>query len=181
MAGSEDIVFEISGNAHMKCYQDLRLAVEITHGYLPVQPSMKELTAEIVPQLKAKKSADSVARALARAAEDAWDNGDRYILENKYGFRCKPTPKELILKLARTMKPSMEYRLWREDASGAYGIIASTPDGDHWMAVAPFLRDEAKALAVIRVLNQSEVSFEQFRELMLSGSLLTLIERELQV
>lgn len=176
MAGSEDIVFEISGKAYMSCYQDLRHAVEITHEHLPAQISMGELTGAVVPRLQSKKTADSVARALARAAEDAWDNGGRYILENKYGFRCKPTPKELILKLARTMKPSVEYRLWKEDHSGTYGIIASTTDENHWMAVAPFLRDENKALAVTRVLNQSEVSFEQFRELMVSGAILTLIE-----
>ena len=47
MIGAKEIIYEISGNAHLKCYQDLQLAVEIAHEHLPVLLSMKELT-EIV-------------------------------------------------------------------------------------------------------------------------------------
>ena len=108
MVASAEIVFEISGNAYRSCYQYLQMAVGIAHEHLPTQLSMKEISDKVVAQLNATQSSDSVARALARATEDAWDHGGRQVLESKYGFRCKPTPKELIFKLARSITRPME-------------------------------------------------------------------------
>jgi len=194
MGRAEDIVFEISGNAHLSCYEDLCRAVEIACAHFPEQLSMKELSAAVVPRLKEKKTAQSVSRALSRAAEDAWENGGRTILEEKYGFRIKPSPKELIFKLARAMGKSeeymekqiehvgepVEYRVWEGKNPRRYGIIASRRDEDHWMAVAPFLRDEGKAAAIIYVLNESQTSMESFQELVLTNTLTDLIAEEFQ-
>ena len=180
MGRAEDIVFEISGNAYLNCYEDLCRAVEIACEHFPEQLSMKELSAAVVPRLKGKKNAQSVSRALSRAVEDAWENGGRNVLEEKYNFRMKPSPKELIFKLARAMGKSVEYRVWKGAFPRSYGIIASRRDEDHWMAVAPFLRDESKAAAIVYVLNESQTSMESFQELVLTNTLTDLIMEEFQ-
>jgi len=179
MAGAEDIVFEISGNAHMNCYQDLRLAVEIAHAHLPTQLSMKELTAAIVPKLESKKKASSIARALARATEDAWDHHGRDILENKYGFRHRPTPKELILKLARAIQTPVEYRLLK-DASGKYSIIASNPNENCWMVVSPLLKED-HAVSIIHTLSEAGMSMECFRDWLFQDGLTKMLDGDFHV
>lgn len=180
MGRAEDIVFEISGNAHLSCYEDLCRAVEIACAHFPEQLSMKELSAAVVPRLKGKKTAQSVSCALSRAVEDAWENGGRRVLEEKYNFRVKPSPKELIFKLAHAMGEAVEYRVWEGKYPRRYGIIASRRDEDHWMAVAPFLRDEGKAAAIVYVLNESQTSMESFQELVLTNTLTDLITEEFQ-
>ncbi|MBR5471845.1 MAG: hypothetical protein IKU81_07000 [Oscillibacter sp.] len=180
MSGAEEIVFEISGNAHRNCYEALRAAVEIAHEKLPVQLSMKELSAAVIPKLKGEIAVASVARALARATEDAWDNGGREVLQCKYGFRTKPTPKELIFRLARAMEPSGEYRILK-DSTGKCGIVVSKPGEGYWMAVAPCLKDEDRLAAVIQQLNQAHMSIELFRELVFTDIVLPLVEGESDV
>lgn len=175
MTGAEDIVFEMIGNAHMNCYQDLQLAIEIAHEHLPVQLSMKTLTEEVVFKSTAKKASASVSRALARAVEDIWNYGRREILQSKYGFRNKPTPKALIYRLAKALQTPAKYRIL-QDATGKYGIVAINAAEKHWMGIAPFLKDEGKANAIVSILNQSEVPMEQFRELAFNDELLSLIE-----
>ena len=177
MSGAEEIVFEISGNAHRNCYEALWAAVEIAHEKLPTQLSMKELSAAVIPKLKGEIAASSVARALARATEDAWDNGGREVLQCKYGFRTKPTPKELIFRLARAMEPSGEYRILK-DSTGKCGIVVSKPGEDYWMAVAPFLKDEDKVTAIIQHLNQSLMPMELFRESVFTDIVLPLLKGE---
>ena len=180
MAGIEEIVYEISGNAHMNCYQDLRLAVEIAHAHLPTQLSMKELTAAIVPKLESKKKASSVARALARAVEDAWDHGGREVLESKYGFHHKPTPKELILKLARAIQTPVKYRILK-DAAGKYSIIAGNPNEDCWMVVSPILKEENQAASIVHALNESGMSMELFRDWLFHDGLTKMLDGDFHV
>ena len=175
MAKEEDIVFEISGNAHLRCYEALCRAVEIAGNQFPAPLSIQELSEAIVPMLKEKKSAQSVARALARAAEDAWENGGRAVLEEKYNFRVKPSPKELIFKLAQAMERPTEYRVLKGSCPQSYGIIAGKRDEEHWMAVAPFLKDEEQAAAIVHVLNTVRMPMEEFREMALSSTLTKLI------
>ena len=177
MAGAEDIVFEISGNAHRTCYEILRIAVEIAHENLPVQLSMKELSAAVILKLQKELTAVSVSRALARAVEDAGDNGGREVLQGKYGFQAKPTPKELIFRLARAMEPPAEYRILK-DSFGRCGIVVSKPGEDYWMAVAPFLKNEDKVAAIIQHLNQSHMPMELFRELVFTDIVLPLLKGE---
>lgn len=176
MAQAEDIVFEISGNTHLGCYEALSLAVEIAYEHLPAQLGMKELSAAIVPKLKGKKTAQSVARALARATEDAWDNGGQAILRIKYGFHDKPSPKELVFTLARNIKKPTEYRLWKQKFSEKYGIIARHIGENYWIVVAPLLNDANKAETIIHILNQTNMPMEQFRKLVITNNLLTLVD-----
>ena len=176
MTGAEDIVFEISGRPHLKCYQDLCHAVAITHEQLPVQPSMKDLEAAVGTKLTPAKNAAAVSRALARAAEDAWENGGQAVLKEKYGFHSKPSPKKLILKLARAMEQPVEYQVWKEASSGKYGIIARDPNDARWLAVAPFLRDETQITAIVHILNQYHMSLEHFRELFFNDDFIKLLE-----
>lgn len=175
MVKAEDIVFEISGNAHSGCYEALCRAVEIAFDHFPEQLSMNDLTSAVVPMLKEKKNAQSVSRALSRAVEDAWDNGGQAVLKIKYGFHSKPTPKELIFTLARNMKQPAFYRLWKQESSGKYGIIARQPNEDYWLAAAPFLSDEIEATNIVRILNQNHVPMEQFRKLIITGTILNAI------
>lgn len=179
MAEIEEIVYEISGNAHMNCYQDLQLAIEIAHAHLPTPLGMKDLTAEIVPKLGSRKKAGSVARALARAVEDAWDHGGREVLESKYGFHHKPTPKELILRLARAIQTPVEYRLLK-DASGKYSIIASSPNENCWTVVSPLLKED-HAISIIHTLSEADMSMECFRDWLFQDGLTKMLDGDFHV
>lgn len=176
MTGAEDVVFEISGRSYLACYQDLCLAVEIVYEQLPVQPRMKDIEAAAGARSQPVKRAGAVSRALARAAEDAWENGGRKVLEETYGFRIKPSPRELVLKLAHAMKKPAEYRIWEEASTGKYGIIARVPKDGHWLAVVPFYTDEAKVTALIRILNRFHVPLEDFRDLFFNDRFLESME-----
>lgn len=175
MIGAKEIIYEISGNAHLKCYRDLQLAVEIAHEHLPVLLSMKELTEIVSLKQSRRKSANAVSRALGRAIEDAWEYGDRYTLQNKYGFRSKPTPKELIFKLSHSIEEAVEYRMWKDPITGKYGVLAVIPDENYWMTVAPSLNDENQAAAIVHILNQNHTSLSCFRELAFTDRLTSLL------
>ena len=168
MTGAEGVVFEISGRPYLACYQDLCLAVEITYERLPVHPLMKNIVVAVAARSQPNKRAGAVSRALARATEDAWENGGRRVLEETYGFQTKPSPRELILKLSQAMKKPAEYRIWKEESTGKCGIIAKVPGEGHWLAVAPFYADEAKITTLIRILNSSHVPLEYFQDLFFS-------------
>ncbi|WP_455582821.1 sporulation initiation factor Spo0A C-terminal domain-containing protein [Dysosmobacter sp.] len=165
MIEAENVVFAISGKPHLSCYQDLCHAVEIAYERLPTQPLMREIEEAVGARSQPVKRAGAVSRALARAVEDAWENGDRRVLEESYGFRTKPSPRDLVLKLAQAMKKPAEYRLWKEKSTGKCGIIARTPGEGHWLAVAPLYTDEVKITEFIRILNDSHVPLEQFPDL----------------
>ena len=98
------------------------------------------------------------------------------MLEETYGFRTKPSPRELVLKLAQAMKKPAEYRIWKEESTGKCGIIARAPGEGHWLAVAPFYTDEAKITAFIRILNDSHVPLEYFQDLFFSDRFLGSME-----
>lgn len=181
MASAEDIVFEISGNPHLGCYDALRHAVEIAYEHFPEQLSMSELSATIVPLLKGTKTASSVSRALARATEDAWDNGGQAILRIKYGFSTKPSPKELIFSLACNMKKATTYRLWKQASSGKCGIVARHTDENYWITTMPFLNDENNAAAIVYILNQTNMPMEQFRKLIISDRLLGILDEDFSI
>lgn len=180
MIGAEDIVFEIMGNAHRNCYWDLRLAIELVYARFPEQLSMNELADTVAFKLNGKKSGRSVTRSLARAADDVWDYGDREVLQSKYGFRHKPTPKELVYRLAKALQTPVEYRVF-QDAIGRYGILAKGVAEERWLAIAPFLADESKAAEMVAVLNEADISLEEFRELLLNGEISLLMEGKLPV
>ena len=176
MTGAEGVVFEISGRPYLACYQDLCLAVEITYERLPAHPLMKDIEAAVAARSQPAKRAGAVSRALARATEDAWENGGRRVLKETYGFQTKPSPRELILKLAQAMKKPAEYCIWKEESTGKCGIIAKVPGEGHWLAVAPFYTDEAKITAFIRILNDSHVPLEHFQDLFFSDRFLGSME-----
>ena len=175
MAGAEEIVLEIVGNAHMVCYRDLQLAIHIAYECFPIQISMKELTEATALRLNMKKSAASVGRSLARAVDDIWDYGGREILQSKYGFRNKPTPKALIYRLARALQTPATYHTFL-DTARQYGILAKSAVGEEWIAVAPFLVDEDKAAEITHALGELDVSLEEFRELLLNNGIALFIK-----
>jgi len=100
------IVREISGRSYRECYDVLTCALEVVHSHSPKRMDMRNIAAEAGALLG--KEGTAVARALARAAEDAWDHGGRKVLEEKYGFREKPSPKELVVTLSYVMEESPE-------------------------------------------------------------------------
>lgn len=176
MTEAESVVFEISGRSYLACYQDLCHAVEVVYEQLPAHPLMKDIETAAGTRSRPAKRAGAVSRALARATEDAWENGGRRVLEETYGFRTKPSPRELVLKLAQAMKKPAEYRIWKEASTGKCGIIARVPGEGHWLAVAPFYTDEAKITAFIRILNDSHVPLEHFQDLFFSDRFLGSME-----
>ena len=166
----DEAVFELCGRPHLGCYRDLRCAAEAAYERFPESPLMREIEAEVGVRLNKRPRA--VSRALARAAADIWDHGNRALLEEKYGFRERPSPKELLTELVRSVSRPVEYLLWQEPSTGRYGIIGKSPSSSGWLAVCPFFTDIAKIEAFIAFLNHLQAPLSDFQDLFFDSELM---------
>ena len=100
------LVTEISGRRNKGCYYVLCWAIEAVRECQPGGMQMKEVCAEIHKDVG--MSPGAAAKALSRAVDDIWDNGNRDKLQQIYGRPLleRPSPKELINVLAQ--------HLWKE-------------------------------------------------------------------
>ena len=75
---------------------------------------MKTILAEVKDMMRDGKERkdSSLSKALSRALEDIWENGDRQELEKLFGYKdmVRPTPRELVCRIA-------EYAWKREPAA----------------------------------------------------------------
>ncbi len=100
------LVTEISGRRNKECYYVLCWAIEVVRDHQPDGMQMKEVCAVI--KKNAGMTPGAAAKALSRAVDDIWDNGNREKLCQIYGRPLleRPSPKELINVLAQ--------HLWKE-------------------------------------------------------------------
>ena len=100
------LVTEISGRRSKGCYYVLCRAVELVRDCQPGEVQMKAVCAMVHQDNGMTPGA--VEKALSRAVDDIWDNGNRDKLQQIYGRPLweRPSPKELVNVLAQ--------HLWRE-------------------------------------------------------------------
>lgn len=109
MDAVELLIWEIGGNLTQKCYGYLIASVryslglgEFPRGALTKQfyPAVAEYMG-----LNGKKPGVAVSRAVARAAADTWDHGNKKRLQEIAGreWTGKPTPGELIYFLRKEL------------------------------------------------------------------------------
>lgn len=100
-------VYRLGGRQHKDCYATLCYAVYAVNRYQPELPQMKTVWMDVL-HLSRQPSPEAVSRALARAADDVWQNGNRATLADMFcgQLREKPTPKALIYAIAQ--------QLWQE-------------------------------------------------------------------
>ena len=100
------LVTEISGRRNKGCYYVLCWAIEAVRDRQPSVMQMKEVYAMIHEDVG--MSPEATAKALSRAVDDIWDNGNHEKLCQIYGRPLleRPSPKELINVLAQ--------HLWKE-------------------------------------------------------------------
>lgn len=174
MTRAEEVVKKVSGRDYLNCYPVLVCSVEVAYEYFPKQPRMNIITVEVIARTGMTKA--TVSKALSRAAMDVWDYGNRKALEEVYGHPLppdgKPTPRELILKLAQFLEKPAEYRVWREESSGKCGIAATDPVTGKWLAVAPFRVEYCKVEKFVRFLNRIHAPLEDFQSLFSDSGLL---------
>lgn len=102
MHNIDQVIRGISGHYDRRCYEALRLAVQLTLEALPARPLMKELARDAARRCARPMTEQAVLRALERAAADIWACGCRVRLEQLYGrsLHEAPTAKNLIFTLA---------------------------------------------------------------------------------
>ena len=80
MKNVKKLVSQISGRVGKKCYVPFCYAVYVARSYQPDEPSMNIICND-VKELTKMNSASSVSKALSRATEDIWENGNRANIE----------------------------------------------------------------------------------------------------
>ena len=116
-------VMQLSGRWGNTCYATLCLAVEAALDLPYGDVQMKHLWSAI--HERTGKSPQAISRALARAAADVWERGNRELLEAIFARTLKkaPTAKELVFTLAEYVRPQLDFRCFAEPKSGEFGIV----------------------------------------------------------
>lgn len=106
-----DIMRQIGVPAHIKGYQYLRTAIDLS---INDEEMLESVTKLLYPTIAKMYSTTSsrVERAIRHAIEVAWDRGDVEVLSSYFGYtiqsnRGKPTNSEFIAMIADRIKLSM--------------------------------------------------------------------------
>lgn len=67
----------------------------------------------------------------------------------------------------------VQYSLWRDCMTGAYGVCAWEPGGAYGLVTASAIREVRSAQDLIRTLNRLQIPVSDFREWILAGGLST--------
>ncbi len=106
-----DIMRQIGVPAHIKGYQYLRSAIELSINDEEMLESVTKLLYPTIAKIYTT-TASRVERAIRHAIEVAWDRGDVDVLSSYFGYtiqsnRGKPTNSEFIAMIADRIKLSM--------------------------------------------------------------------------
>ncbi len=106
-----DIMRQIGVPAHIKGYQYLRSAIELSINDEEMLESVTKLLYPTIAKIYST-TASRVERAIRHAIEVAWDRGDVDVLSSYFGYtiqsnRGKPTNSEFIAMIADRIKLSM--------------------------------------------------------------------------
>ena len=169
-------VMQLSGRLGNACYDTLCLAIEAAQSVPPEEFQMKRIWSEV--RNRTGKSTNAISRALARAANDIWERGNRALLCEIFGRKLveAPTSKELVLVLAEYLRPRVAYQCWAAGLVYEFGIQASDDYGAR-LVTAPFTRSRAGAERLVAMLNESQLPLDEFRIRFLTGELPGLPER----
>lgn len=161
-------VWRISGRSNKDCYVVLRCAVAVAVDYLPEHPPMKAIQLDVLRRLDRPVSLPSIARALARAAEDVWQYGSRQELEAVFGRPLveQPSAKSLVFALAEYIRgdaePAVFYSLWPNPVSSKYGILGRS--AGNTVVVSPVDGSLDGLISRVEALNRDQVPLELFLE-----------------
>ena len=161
-------VRRLAGRWSNKCYAVLCLAVEAA---LDLPCDELQLKVVLLAVCKQNGNApDANSRALARAAQDIWERGDRAFLAEVFGRQpeCAPSSKELLCALLTYIRPSVSYRCWEADDRGMFGLVAAE-DGVPRLATEPFSDDADFVRQLARRLSVRQEPIDTFRLEYLTG------------
>ena len=163
-------VMQLSGRWGNTCYNMLCLAVEAAKGLPREEFQMKRVWSAV--REATGKSPESISRALARAAADIWERGNRELLMVIFArtLTKAPTAKALVYALAEYVQPSLNYRCFSEPRSGEYGLLVHRDDEPIAMT-APFSRSRAAVEKLAAQLTVQQRPFAEFRLQFLSGEI----------
>lgn len=167
------IITELSGRRNKECYYVLCCAVEIAYFYAPEEPLMKVILTDVSKKL-GKSNTKSVSKALSRAVEDIWDYGDREKLRQIYSREVldRPTPKELVYRIAEYAKGCVEYHVYPDTATGEFGIYGHEGSTGNYAAVYPCSESFEKMERLARYLNQTRTPLSAFSERFLESGVI---------
>lgn len=163
-------VMQLSGRWGNTCYNMLCLAVEAAKDVPREEFQMKRIWSAV--RKETGKSPESISRALARAAADIWERGNRELLMVIFArtLTKAPTAKALVYTLAEYVQPSLNYRCFSEPRSGEYGLLVRRDDKPIAMT-APFSKSRAAVEKLAAQLNVQHRPYAEFRIQFLSGEI----------
>ena len=163
MRSVRQVVTELSGRRNKECYYILCCAVESAVRHAPKEPPMKTILAD-VSEMTGKENTRSISKALSRAVDDIWEYGDRKKLEEIYGrpIAERPTPKELVYRLAIYVRSGAECLVSSDPASGAFGAGRQEDLRQDFAAVCPYTHSYSAILDFVSLLNDTDLPIQQF-------------------
>ena len=163
-------VMQLSGRWGNTCYNLLCLAVEAAKDVPREEFQMKKIWSAV--REETGKSQESISRALARAAADIWERGNRELLMVIFArtLTKAPTAKALVFTLAEYVRPSLYYRCFSEPRSGEYGLLVHR-DNEPIAMTAPFSRSRAAVEKLAAQLTVQQQPYAEFRLQFLSGEI----------
>lgn len=182
----KETIARISGHRNQACYMVLCYAAEAACRYQPQEPQMKTILADAASRMGMAETPGTLSKALSRVMRDIWDHGDRRELEKLFGGELveQPAPRALVLRLAETAwqkRPApgrkIRYRLWQSLTDESYGVAVDIEEPEYHAVTGTFCRDLKTAEALVRRLNQGQISLEIFEERYLDGDLLALLSK----
>ena len=163
-------VMQLSGRWGNTCYNMLCLAVEAAKGLPREEFQMKRIWSSV--REATGKSPETISRALARAAADIWERGNRELLMVIFArtLTKAPTAKALVFALAEYVQPALDYRCFTEPRSGQYGLLVRL-DCEPIAMTAPFSENRAAVEKLAAQLTVQQRPFQEFRIQFLSGEI----------
>lgn len=163
-------VMQLSGRWGNTCYNTLCLAVEAARDLPYGEFQMKHVWSAV--RDISGKSPESISRALARAATDIWERGNRELLSSIFArtLTKAPTAKELVCMLAEYVRPALDYRCFAEPRSGEFGLLVK--DGyEPILMTAPFSANRSFVEKLAAQLSVQQRPLETFRMQFLTGQI----------
>ena len=163
-------VMQLSGRWGNSCYNTLCLAVEAARELPRGDFQMKHVWSAV--REETGKSPEAISRALARAAADIWERGNRELLMAIFArtLTKAPTAKELVCTLAEYARPVLDYRCFAEPRSGEFGLLVRS-EYEPILMTAPFSRSRAFVEKLAAQLTVQQRPLTAFRVQFLSGEI----------
>ena len=177
-------MMELGNRSGKEGYSILYLAVQEAWKHQPKTISMGQLCMGIMKDA-GKNSPKTVYRSLVRAVDDIWEGEASRAAASRWCgsvWAEKPTPKDLVFALARSMwgrygsfpvrRRVVHYQVFEAVGAESYGILACDQEPVRWVATGAFSKDRESLESFVQSLNQKQVPLEEFKSQFLTGGLL---------